>query len=1105
MKENPEIFDFIYPLLVPPEPVEESLIAVNEFIDDTMVEMARDESQLFSSPQSRLHYLLASQLIPEGLYDQLSNFKKAYLNENEPLKDVYALGLSSLIQLLQFRHQAAIPKDLQSALIPTVTIHNKKVQADSISSCRVHLIGLNEEEKKLEIFIPEYSTYLQILDVSNFLQQDFRMLLQCISLMKLPFDAYAHGLRFNKETWECEALVLIPDYLIDVTAVASCYGTHSNYPLKQLISLFTKRSPSIATMTGNAVNRFLDDLIVKPDLNFNEATEDLFYQNPIGFSLMDDGSTRRFLENARSHFNVVSAQVQSSFEGLVDNLKECMLEPSFYSVAYGLQGRLDVFVKNPSSKEHVIIELKSGKPFKPNADGISAEHFAQIYLYYLLIQSVYGPDYRFNAQVLYSSLQVNALRKASLLEQIKLRLIQLRNALIILNLRLAFSKDEHNLMELIKPEHFIKMESFTQRDALLLINTYSNLSPAEKDYFKAFCGFVAREQFISKIGRSQTQYTEGLASLWILDKKEKQQQFMILSRLSLVEILEEKNEFPILILESDISSSELANFRIGDTLVLYSGTTVLNDQIFKVSLVEINHLRYSVRLRSRQFPANVFDPQCKWNLEHDHLDRGFLHQFQALLQFAGAAPGQRQLIMGQRPPKDIEPREFRLNPSVPEHLRSIILSLLNAKEYFLLWGPPGSGKTNMVIRYFVEALMSNTTERVLFLAFTNRAVDEICEVLDSFDPSDEFDFIRIGSRYAVHEKFKKRLLENKAKEVSGRKKFTELLERTRIFTGTVASIQGKPELFDLVNFDTIVVDEAGQILESNLAGLLCKFKRFILIGDHMQLPAVCAQTSSETQIDSVELRSIGFEDLSMSLFERLLKQCQNNQWINAYQMLNYQGRMHYEIMQYPAAHFYKNQLNILPGGLIKRQTALYSDYFKTPADEIAGILTSQRCLFISCSHGSKFSRSKINKKEAKLIARIVEKIYKLYQISQRNWTGESLGIISPFRAQITQIQSELRLLDLQDLPITIDTVERYQGGARDIILLSTVITDPGQLNQISSLNENGTDRKLNVSLTRAREQIILIGDPSCLAHSPFYQALMDSYYTLHHDFGVTMA
>lgn len=1091
--------------MVPSEPIEDSLTEVHELIDSTMEEMARDESHLFSSSQSRLHYLLARQLIPEGLYDQINNFKKAYITEKQPLDTVYALGLSSLIQLIRFRHQTDIPPDLESAIVSSIPIPIKKIRADNITSGRIHLIDFNESEQKLEMLIPDYSGELQILDISHFLAPDLKMVQQCISLMKLPFDAFAHGLTKDGQTWRCEALVLIPDYLIDVTAVAACYGTYANHPLKQLVSLFTKRSPSIPTITGNAVNRFLDDLIVKPDLSFKEATEDLFYQNPIGFSLMDDSSTRRFLEKARSHFKVVSAQVRSGFEGLVETLKDCMLEPSFYSVAYGLQGRLDVFVKNHKTKEHIIIELKSGKPFKPNSDGISAEHFAQIYLYYLLIQSVYGPDYRFNAQVLYSSLEVNALRQARLAEPIKLRLIQLRNALMILNLRLAFSKDEHNLLDLIKPEHFVKTESFTQRDALLLIHAYAPLTDEEKDYFKAFCGFVAREQFISKIGRSQTQYTEGLASLWILDKKEKQQQFMILSKLSLVEIIEEKNEFPILVLQADPSSAELVNFRIGDTLVLYSGQTVLDEQIFKVSLIEISHRRYSVRLRSRQFPANVFEPLCQWNLEHDHLDRGYLHQFQSLLQFANAAPDKRQLVMGQRPPKPMEPMEFRLNPSVPDHLKQAILALLNAKEYFLLWGPPGSGKTNMVIRYFVEALIKNTTERVLFLAYTNRAVDEICEVLKSFEHSSAFDFIRIGSRYAVHEKFKDCLLENKAKEVHGRKPFIELLERTRIFIGTVASIQGKPELFDLVQFDTIVVDEAGQILESNLAGLLCQFKRFILIGDHMQLPAVCAQTSSETELESLKLKSIGFENLSMSLFERLLKQCQHNHWSDAYQMLNYQGRMHYEIMKYPAEYFYKNQLNILPGGLIKRQSAVYADYFISPADPLSEVLTRHRCLFISCLSDSQSRRSKINKKEAKLMARLVERIFHLYQISQRDWTEESLGIISPFRAQLTQIQSELRLAGLHDIPMTIDTVERYQGGARDIILLSTVITEPGQLSQITSLNEHGTDRKLNVSLTRAREQIIVIGDPGCLAHSPFYQALMDSYYTLNHDFGVTMA
>jgi DNA replication ATP-dependent helicase Dna2 len=72
----------------------------------------------------------------------------------------------------------------------------------------------------------------------------------------------------------------------------------------------------------------------------------------------------------------------------------------------------------------------------------------------------------------------------------------------------------------------------------------------------------------------------------------------------------------------------------------------------------------------------------------------------------------------------------------------------------------------------------------------------------------------------------------------------------------------------------------------------------------------------------------------------------------------------------------------------------------------------------------------------------------------------------------------------------VDTVERYQGGARDIIIISLCTNTLHQLNILSSLSDEGIDRKLNVALTRAREQLIILGNPELLAHSAIYRELI---------------
>jgi DNA replication ATP-dependent helicase Dna2 len=105
----------------------------------------------------------------------------------------------------------------------------------------------------------------------------------------------------------------------------------------------------------------------------------------------------------------------------------------------------------------------------------------------------------------------------------------------------------------------------------------------------------------------------------------------------------------------------------------------------------------------------------------------------------------------------------------------------------------------------------------------------------------------------------------------------------------------------------------------------------------------------------------------------------------------------------------------------------------------------------------------------------------------RQWT---IGVITPFRAQIAAILhlAHQRDVDLRD--VTIDTVERYQGGARDVIIMSCASNNPTALARISSMNTEGVDRKLNVAITRARQQFVLTGVPEVLENSKAYAALI---------------
>ena len=172
----------------------------------------------------------------------------------------------------------------------------------------------------------------------------------------------------------------------------------------------------------------------------------------------------------------------------------------------------------------------------------------------------------------------------------------------------------------------------------------------------------------------------------------------------------------------------------------------------------------------------------------------------------------------------------------------------------------------------MEHFYACPSTQVLLLAYTNRAVDEICRSLSAILP--QVDYIRVGSELSCDARFRKHLLENVLAECNNRREVNIRMADCRIYVGTVASIASKPELFKLKHFDVAIVDEATQILEPQLLGILCaRFKdgrngigKFILIGDHKQLPAVVLQSNEQSEVHDEGLRRIGLYNLERFSF-----------------------------------------------------------------------------------------------------------------------------------------------------------------------------------------------------------------------------------------------
>jgi superfamily I DNA and/or RNA helicase len=384
----------------------------------------------------------------------------------------------------------------------------------------------------------------------------------------------------------------------------------------------------------------------------------------------------------------------------------------------------------------------------------------------------------------------------------------------------------------------------------------------------------------------------------------------------------------------------------------------------------------------------------------------------------------------------------------------------------------------------VEKELQNADANILLLSYTNRAVDEICKALSDIDA--HLSFIRIGSELNCAPEFRPHLLEKQLDACAKRTEVAEVIHRCRIFVGTVASICNKPELFQLKHFDLAIVDEATQLLEPHLLGIFCAqnpdggnaVDRFVLIGDHKQLPAVVLQTKNESRVCEPELNAIGLTDLSDSLFERFYRKYRDDGYTDRFITLSKQGRMHPEIAAFPSAYFYDGLLEC--AGL---------------PHQIEQWPQRKRLNFYPVQPSGKDRSNKVNRKEAEQVAAICRNHYRQCVENGEPFLPQSIGIITPFRNQIALIRKLLQETEIADFShIIVDTVERFQGSQRDMIIYSFCIQTESQLEALPNwLEEDGKriDRKLNVALTRAKKQLHIVGNERLLNKNPLYRQLIE--------------
>ncbi|SHH57531.1 AAA domain-containing protein [Halobaculum gomorrense] len=395
-------------------------------------------------------------------------------------------------------------------------------------------------------------------------------------------------------------------------------------------------------------------------------------------------------------------------------------------------------------------------------------------------------------------------------------------------------------------------------------------------------------------------------------------------------------------------------------------------------------------------------------------------------------PDRKDVLFGRREP-EFSARAGDAAPFIDnnEAQNAAVEKAVTAEDFALVHGPPGTGKTYTIAR-IVRALVERG-DRVLLSAFTNRAVDNALEALREQRFTDA---LRVGTETGVRGDMQDIRLVARG-EPNDR---AATLNSASVVAATTSSCGSRTMREQ--TFDVALVDEASQLTEPGTLAAANLADRFVLVGDHEQLPPVVRAENR----------------LRESLFQRLIEAHPD-----AGVLLDRQYRMSQRIQAFSSREFYDGKLRPATPEVAGQTLAdLGVDTDDLPPD------LRDSVAFVDPSGAREGNANPI---EADRVAEVVD-AYVAAGVDP-----DDIGVIAPFRAQVAEIG---RRTD-----VTVDTVDRFQGSSKEVIVVSFVAT--GDLS--SPIFED--TRRVNVALTRAKKALCLVGDAEALGSEPFYARMLD--------------
>ena len=562
-------------------------------------------------------------------------------------------------------------------------------------------------------------------------------------------------------------------------------------------------------------------------------------------------------------------------------------------------------------------------------------------------------------------------------------------------------------------------------------------------------------------------------------------------------------ERAFVILERNAERTEPHQFRSGKIANLFTNdTSVKNpERSGVVHFVEKNKMK--IILNARDLPDWINLGMIGVDIMFD--ERTYLEMERALKTVMAARNNRlselREVLLGEDRPRFSTQHSAAQLPALNESQNEAVNLISTAEDVAVIHGPPGTGKTTTLVE--AVQLLVATESCVLVAAPSNTAVDLLTERLAEAG----LQVARIGNLSRVDEnlirhtlemqllahpesknikKMKKEAAEMRRKAGRYKRRFGQeerrersnlyreagelmgyanrleqtliesILDQAQVITCTL--VGSANEVLGKRTFRTVVIDEAAQALEPATWIPIIRASRVVLTGDPCQLPPTVKSKEAERQ------------GLNISLIERYLAR----QKVAC--LLRTQYRMHETIMGFSNRIFYENALQA--DGAV-RDHRIPGEH----NDPLVYIDTA------GCGFQEKVEekyQSRYNEEEALIIREhLLQLLAEQAQLPDEPMP--SVAIISPYRQQTIFIKQMLAEgNEFTDLPISVNTIDGFQGQERDIVCISLVRSnDKGEIGFLKDT------RRMNVAMTRARKQLIVIGDSATIGSDPFYFAFLE--------------